>query len=149
MRRCGMPGISSTRTSDPIGSAPLRATGSTGRCSRGWRAGMREPLRASLAGRRPGEEDFCIVPLEAQACGRPVVAFARGGALETVIDGETGVFFNEPTAESMADALDAVARMRIDTGALRRNAEQFSRVNPVNHLRAVIDETIGAPRQLT
>ena len=45
----------------------------------------------------PGEEDFGIVPVEAQACGRPVVALARGGALETVTDGETGVLFAEPT----------------------------------------------------
>ena len=51
----------------------------------------------------PGEEDFGIVPVEAQACGRPVVALGRGGALETVIDGETGVLVDEPSAEAFAD----------------------------------------------
>ena len=110
---------------------------------------IRDEYRNALAVLLPGEEDFGIVPLEAQACGRPVVALGRGGALETVIDGQTGVFFNEPTAESMAAALEAVARMPIDTEALRRNAERFSRANHVNHLRAVIDETIAAPSGTT
>ncbi len=57
----------------------------------------------------PGEEDFGIVPVEAQACGRPVVALGRGGALETVKDGETGVLFAEPTVESLAAALERCA----------------------------------------
>ena len=52
----------------------------------------------------PGEEDFGIVPVEAQACGRPVVALGRGGALETVRDGVTGVLVAEPTAEAFAEA---------------------------------------------
>lgn len=54
----------------------------------------------------PGEEDFGITPLEAQACGRPVIAFGKGGALETVRDGETGLFFAEQTAESLNAAVD-------------------------------------------
>ncbi|NLB68825.1 MAG: glycosyltransferase family 4 protein [Lentisphaerae bacterium] len=53
----------------------------------------------------PGEEDYGIVPLEAQACGRPVVAYKRGGALETVVDGVTGVFFDEQTLESLEEAV--------------------------------------------
>ena len=52
----------------------------------------------------PGEEDFGIVPLEAQACGRPVVALGRGGALETVVHGETGLLVDDPAAEAFADA---------------------------------------------
>ena len=65
----------------------------------------------------PGEEDFGIVPLEAQACGRPVVALGRGGALETVIDGETGMLVDEPTAEAFADGIARAMRR-----SLRRRA---------------------------
>ncbi|CAL4869851.1 D-inositol-3-phosphate glycosyltransferase (plasmid) [Asticcacaulis sp. MM231] len=53
----------------------------------------------------PGVEDFGIVPLEVLACGRPVIAFARGGALETVIDGETGILFHEQTSEALMEAV--------------------------------------------
>ena len=51
------------------------------------------------------EEDFGITPVEAQACGTPVIAYGRGGALETVKDGETGCFFNEQTVESIVKAV--------------------------------------------
>ena len=52
------------------------------------------------------EEDFGITPVEAQACGTPVLAYGRGGSLETVIDGETGSFFAEQTAEAIADLVN-------------------------------------------
>ena len=54
----------------------------------------------------PGLEDFGIVPLEVMASGRPVVAYRRGGAVETVVEGKTGVFFNEQTADSLIDAIN-------------------------------------------
>jgi glycosyltransferase involved in cell wall biosynthesis len=73
----------------------------------------------------PGEEDFGLVPLEAQACGRPVIAYARGGALETVVPDQTGVFFAEQTAESLAAAVARGAGMRWDPAAIRANAERF------------------------
>ncbi len=53
----------------------------------------------------PGVEDFGIVPLEAMACGRPVIAYGEGGALDTVLDGETGVLFRPQTAEGLAEAV--------------------------------------------
>ena len=54
----------------------------------------------------PGEEDFGIAPVEAMACGTPVIALGRGGLLETVVEGETGLFFAEPTPEAIAGAVE-------------------------------------------
>jgi glycosyltransferase involved in cell wall biosynthesis len=106
---------------------------------------IRDEYRRALAVLLPGEEDFGIAPVEAQACGRPVVALGRGGALETVVDGETGVFFSEPEAGALAAALERVAAARFDPVRIRRHAERFSRERHVERLRGVIDETIGAP----
>jgi glycosyltransferase involved in cell wall biosynthesis len=90
----------------------------------------------------PGEEDFGIAPVEAQACGRPVLALGRGGALETVRAGETGVFFAEPTEESLLGALpaiDALAR-DADPAAIRVHAARFSSKRFGPELRAALEE---------
>jgi glycosyltransferase involved in cell wall biosynthesis len=73
----------------------------------------------------PGEEDFGIVPLEVQAAGRPVIALAAGGALETVVDGKTGAFFQEQTPEALADAIRAFPDDGFDPDAIRRHALKF------------------------
>ncbi len=73
----------------------------------------------------PGEEDFGITPVEAQACGRPVVAYAGGGALDTVIDGVTGKLFHPQTPEALADAVRSLDGCNFDPAAIRRNAERF------------------------
>ncbi len=73
----------------------------------------------------PGEEDFCIATVQAQAVGRPVIAFGAGGALETVIERETGVFFHEPTAEALADAVQTFDPGSVDPQACMRNAAMF------------------------
>jgi glycosyltransferase involved in cell wall biosynthesis len=106
---------------------------------------IRDEYRQARAVLLPGEEDFGIVPVEAQACGRPVVALGRGGALETVVDGETGVLFAEPTADAMAAALERTSGMTFDSDRIRRHAEQFSRERHVQQMRAVIAETSAAP----
>jgi glycosyltransferase involved in cell wall biosynthesis len=106
---------------------------------------LRDEYRRAAAVLMPGEEDFGIVPVEAQACGRPVVALARGGALETVTDGDTGVLVEQPTAEAFAAALDRVSRTTFDAGRLRSHALRFSRERHIAHMRAVIDETLAAP----
>lgn len=101
----------------------------------------------ALAGCRalifPGEEDFGIAPLEANASGRPVVAWRGGGATETVIDGETGVFFDTPTVEAVADAL-----RRLDAGAweaarLRGHAEGYDRPVFVSRIRRFLHDVAG------
>lgn len=75
----------------------------------------------------PGEEDFGMTPLEANASGRPVVAWKGGGVLDTLRDGETGVFFTEPTAESMADAIMRAEAQAWDPQRIRLHAEAFDR----------------------
>lgn len=106
---------------------------------------IRDQYRRAQAVILPGEEDFGIVPVEAQACGRPVVAFGRGGALETVVEGDTGVFFDQLTSASLAGALRRVATLRVDPQRLRRHAEQFSRERHATQMRELIADTAAAP----
>lgn len=73
----------------------------------------------------PGLEDFGITPVQAQACGRPVIAFAGGGALDTVIEGKTGVLFHEQSVESLMDALQNFDETAFDTATIRTHALQF------------------------
>jgi glycosyltransferase involved in cell wall biosynthesis len=88
----------------------------------------------------PGEEDFGIVPLEAQACGRPVIALARGGTLETVVDGQTGTLVDEATPEAFADAIAATMDRSFDAHAIRAHAERFSRARFGDEITALIAE---------
>lgn len=74
----------------------------------------------------PGEEDFGIVPLEAMASGRPVVAYRRGGALETVEEGVSGLFFDAQTVEDLIDAVERMDRFDADPEAIRMQALRFS-----------------------
>ncbi|MNY36385.1 D-inositol 3-phosphate glycosyltransferase [compost metagenome] len=91
-------------------------------------------------------EDFGIVPLEAQAAGRPVVAFGAGGALETVIDGVTGAFFAEQRPESLVQALKRLDRIDFEPTAIRRHAESFAFEAFAARMRGVIDQAIAERR---
>ncbi|PYR24278.1 MAG: glycosyltransferase family 4 protein, partial [Acidobacteria bacterium] len=91
----------------------------------------------------PGEEDFGIVPLEAQACGRPVVALARGGALETIVPEETGLLVDESTPTAFADAISRAIDRRFDPRGIRRHAERFSRARFGDEMEAILNEPHG------
>ena len=86
---------------------------------------VRDAYRRAAAVLLPGEEDFGIAPVEAQACGRPVIALARGGALETVVDGITGILVDAPTAEALADGIRRARRTRFNPSAIRQHAMKF------------------------
>lgn len=104
----------------------------------------RERLRVFLRGARAfifaAEEDFGIAPVEAQACGVPVIAFGRGGALETVTT-ETGIFFDEQSSESIAAAIQSFERRAngFDSAACRSNAERFSEARFRREIREFVE----------
>lgn len=91
----------------------------------------------------PGEEDFGIVPLEVQACGRPVIAYGCGGALETVTDGVSGLFFQQQTVESLIEAVTRGEAAKWDPNAIRRNAERFGVATFIEGIDQSIRNTLG------
>lgn len=98
----------------------------------GWQSDekLKEYYAGCIAVIFPGEEDFGIVPVEAMASGKPVVAYAKGGALETVIQSDTlktGVLFEHQTVESLVSAVQTLQRTRFDPEALRSFALTFDR----------------------
>ena len=86
---------------------------------------LRNLMRRCKALVFPGEEDFGLVPVEAQACGTPVIARSVGGVLDSVVDGVTGTLYREPGAQGLAEAMSAFDRHR-SMRIMRRHAESFS-----------------------
>jgi glycosyltransferase involved in cell wall biosynthesis len=74
----------------------------------------------------PGEEDFGMAPLEVAAAGRPSIAYRAGGAVETIIEDMTGIFFDRQTPESLGDAIDRCERHEWSADLIRRHSQQFS-----------------------
>lgn len=91
----------------------------------------------------PGNEDFGIAPVEAQAAGRPVVAYRAGGATETVIEGETGVFFGAQTEDSVIAGIEACDALRPDPRRCRENASRFHRREFCQRMQAAVRQ-VGA-----
>ena len=104
---------------------------------------IRELYRRASVVLLPGEEDFGIVPLEAQACGRPVVALGRGGALETVKAGETGEHVAELSAEAFADGIARALAARYDSATIRSHAERFGRARFGDEIEGLV-QTVRA-----
>jgi len=90
----------------------------------------------------PPEEDFGITPVEAMATGRPVVAFGRGGALETVIEGKTGVFFWEQTATALREAIQQLNQHQFEPKVIRNHAMQYDKSVFKQKIAAFIQEKV-------
>lgn len=88
----------------------------------------------------PGEEDFGLVSLEAQAAGKPVIAFSKGGVTETVVAGKTGEFFGEPTVDSLVDAVRRVSKKTYKPEACRNQAARFSQEKFKTIFRQFVEE---------
>jgi glycosyltransferase involved in cell wall biosynthesis len=108
----------------------------------GWRSDdeVRACYQQAAAVLLPGVEDFGLVPVEAQACGTPVVALREGGACETVVDGVTGVLVDEPSADAFADGIARVAALRLETSHIVHNARRFSRERFLTTFKAAVED---------
>lgn len=113
-----------------------------GRVSDAERDALMSGARALLF---PGEEDFGIVPVEAQAAGLPVIAYGVGGASETVIDGRTGVLFDQQSALGLAAAIERFEGLELDPQAARENAGRFGRERFRSEMAAAIERAAPAP----
>jgi glycosyltransferase involved in cell wall biosynthesis len=91
----------------------------------------------------PGEEDFGMVPVEAMASGRPVVAFGRGGATETVAEGVSGIFFTDQTVDAISSAVKDLANIEIDPEKIAAHANQFGRDQFFQKMRTHIDRLLA------
>jgi glycosyltransferase involved in cell wall biosynthesis len=112
-----------------------------GRVSEAERDELLSGARALLF---PGEEDFGIVPVEAQAAGVPVIAYGVGGAAESVLDGRTGVLFDEQSAVGLAAAIERFEGLVLDEETVRENARRFGRERFRSEMADVIDRAAAA-----
>jgi glycosyltransferase involved in cell wall biosynthesis len=92
----------------------------------------------------PGAEDFGMTAVEAQAAGRPVIAYGQGGALESVVDGETGVLFSEPTVGSMVSAMRRLDALAFDPEGAIWNAWRFD----TGEFEAAIRQAVAEARSM-
>lgn len=108
---------------------------------------IRELYRNCRAFIFPGFEDFGMTPVEAQACGRPVIAYGKGGALDSVIPGDTGLFFDEQTVDSLIGGITALENMEWNPDSIRKHALGFSRDEFIRKLKGFLVESFGEKRK--
>ncbi|MCX8069640.1 MAG: glycosyltransferase family 4 protein [Thermodesulfovibrionales bacterium] len=112
----------------------------------GWqsRESLKDYLQRARAFVFAAEEDFGIVPVEAQACGCPVIAYSQGGCLETIIDGKTGVFFHNQTPDAVINAVRDFIKIEdsFNPEVIRQNAELFSIENFKRQYKSFVNEKI-------
>jgi glycosyltransferase involved in cell wall biosynthesis len=107
---------------------------------------IRDLYRRCRAAVMPGVEDFGMVPVEAQACGRPVIALAEGGALESVVDGVTGLLVQDGSVEAFAAAMRVAATRTFDAAAIRRHAETFGKERFKQQFQEVVASESRRPK---
>lgn len=104
---------------------------------------LKEYLQRAKAFIFSAEEDFGIVPVEAQACGTPVIAYGKGGALETVVEGKTGIFFREQSIESLEEVIEKFEGLDNvwDPKIIRENAERFNKARFQKELQQLVEKS--------
>jgi glycosyltransferase involved in cell wall biosynthesis len=114
----------------------------------GWKSDeeIRTLYQDATAVLLPGVEDFGMVPVEAQACGTPVVALNEGGAVESVIDGSTGVLVTQGSPDALADGIRRTLGLTFDPAVLRANALRFSRQRFLTEFHAAVTGAIAEKR---
>ncbi len=90
----------------------------------------------------PGEEDFGIVPVEAQASGRPVIGYGVGGVKETIIEDKTGIFFNTQTPQSLTEAVGRFQNLKFDPGDCVANAQRFAKEVFMRKVKDFVEEKL-------
>jgi glycosyltransferase involved in cell wall biosynthesis len=110
-----------------------------------------DKLRALMQSARallfPQKEDFGMALLEVNACGRPVIAYGAGGALETVLDGRTGVLFSEQSVKGVMDGIEAFERQEFDPAAIRQHAERYSKDRFIATMQTLVSEAFHKPNE--
>jgi glycosyltransferase involved in cell wall biosynthesis len=94
------------------------------------------------------EEDFGIIPVEVQACGTPVIALSKGGTLETVVENQTGIFFDEQTAEKIKEAIIHFGTKNFEPKIIREHAIKFSKQRFENEIKEFVDIKFKEHQQL-
>lgn len=89
------------------------------------------------------DEDFGITPVEAMAAGKPVIAFRGGGYLETVVQGKTGLFFDELTVESLVEAIKRLDKLDIKPADCMRRAQRFSKERFKREIKEFVKKRLG------